>query len=195
MRKSIALISIIFLFAFAWSALAQDSSGNPEETVATLKQQLSDIERKETKLRLRLVELEEDLKPENIERALAGVGSTRPEELRERLHKQLTIERGGLQAELELLEDNRLRTEAALTAAEAAAYLRSALPLPTPTSETLGLEPSTQMMMVPNPQVTHLPWRMTLLAPIALFLLFGAVLFQLKRRLTSRLNHQRKAPM
>ena len=186
MRKSIALISIIFLFAFVWSALAQDSSSNPEETVSNLKQQLSDIQYKEIKLRLRLFELDEDLKPENIERTFAGVGSTRPEELRERRRKGLTIERGGLQVQLELLVDNRLRTEAALNAAEAAAYWKSAQPLPTPTSETQRLEPSTQTMTAHDAQAPVLWLRIILLACAAMVLLCGAALFQLRGR--SRCN-------
>ena len=39
-------------------------------------------------------ELEEDLKPENIERALAGFGSTKPEEVRDRRRRLLMIEKG-----------------------------------------------------------------------------------------------------
>ena len=81
MRKSIGFISIILVLAFACTALAQDSTDSPEDTVARLKQQLSDIEDKQSQLRMRLTELEEDLKPENIEHDLAGVGSTKPEAL------------------------------------------------------------------------------------------------------------------
>jgi len=72
--------------------------------------------------------LDEALKPENIERSLAGVGSTRPEELREARRRQLTIEKNGLQAQLQTLETGRVRLEAALANAEALAYQQSARP-------------------------------------------------------------------
>jgi len=45
------------------------------------------------------------VKPESIERDLAGIGSVHPEELREHRRKLLTIERNGLQTQLDLLEE------------------------------------------------------------------------------------------
>jgi len=48
------------------------------ETVEDLKLQLIDVKATEDDLKLRVQQLDENLKPENIERALAGVGSTRP---------------------------------------------------------------------------------------------------------------------
>jgi hypothetical protein len=44
----------------------------------------------------------------------------------------LTIERNELQAQLDILEENRTRLESALAAAERAAYLKYAHPSPTP---------------------------------------------------------------
>jgi hypothetical protein len=72
--------------------------------------------------------LDESLKPENIERSLAGIGSTRPEELREQRRRQLTIERDGVQAQLKTLETSRQRLETALANAEVLAYQESARP-------------------------------------------------------------------
>jgi len=72
--------------------------------------------------------LNEALKPENIERSLAGVGSTRPEELRESRRRQLTIERDGVQAQLNTLEAGKQRLETALQNAEILAYQQSARP-------------------------------------------------------------------
>jgi hypothetical protein len=63
MRNSIGVVSIILVVAFACTAQAQDSSESPEGTVANLKP-LSAIEWKEAQFRMRLAELEEDLKPE-----------------------------------------------------------------------------------------------------------------------------------
>jgi hypothetical protein len=64
-------------------------------------------------------ELDEAIKPENIERSLAGVGSTRPEELRESRRRQLAIQRDGVQAQLRTLETSRQRLESAIANAEA----------------------------------------------------------------------------
>ncbi len=96
------------------------------ETVENLKLQLLDVKAREDDLRLRVQQLDENLKPENIERALAGVGSTKPEELREQRRRQLTVEKTGAVAQLEELAALRSRLEAALAAAEIEAYQQSA---------------------------------------------------------------------
>jgi len=75
--------------------------------------------------------LDESIKPENIERSLAGVGSTRPEELREQRRRQLSIQRDGVLAQLQTIETSRTRLEAAVANAEVLAYQQSARPAPT----------------------------------------------------------------
>jgi len=109
------------------------------ERVESLKAQLLDVQGKEDALRSRLQQLDEAIKPENIERSLAGVGSTRPEELRETRRKQLSIERDGVLAQLQTVQTSRLRLESALASAETQAYQESAQPKPTG---------DTQMMVV-----------------------------------------------
>jgi len=99
------------------------------ETAERLKLQLLDVQAQEEALRARALQLDESLKPENIERSLAGIGSTRPEELRESRRRQLTIERDGVQAQLKTLETSRQRLEAAVANAEALAYQQSARPI------------------------------------------------------------------
>ena len=131
MRRTFATISIVLVFAFAFIVTAQERS-SPHNTIANLKRQLMEIEWLETESRIRLEELDEQLKPENIERSLAGIGSTHPEELREHRRKLLTVERDGIQTQLDLLEENRARIEAAIAVAESDAYWKSALPSPTP---------------------------------------------------------------
>jgi hypothetical protein len=96
------------------------------ETVENLKLQLIDVKAREDDLKLRVQQLDENLKPENIERALAGVGSTRPEELREQRRRQLTIEKTGVVAQLEETAALRSRLETSLAAAEVEAYQQSA---------------------------------------------------------------------
>src|SRR5215471_2197158 len=124
------MILVLSIVAFALPVAAQDATRSDD--TARLRQQLIECENKETQLRLRLEELDEALKPENIEFALAGVGSTRPEELREHRRKILTIERNGIETQLKLIEESRTRTEAAIAAAESSAYLKYLQPSPTP---------------------------------------------------------------
>ncbi|HEU4796379.1 MAG TPA: hypothetical protein VFT02_12155, partial [Pyrinomonadaceae bacterium] len=82
-----------------------------------------------------------------IERSLAGIGSTRPEELREARRRQLTIERESVKAQLKLIETTKARLETAIASAEGRAYQESALPLPSPPVnalrvDSLGISPA-----------------------------------------------------
>jgi hypothetical protein len=76
-------------------AAAQGSKDNTNSAQAAdeLQLQLLEVEAKESELQDRARQLDVELKPENIERYFAGVGSTRPEELREMRRRQLNIER------------------------------------------------------------------------------------------------------
>ena len=71
-------------------------------------------------------QLEEDLKPENIERSLAGIGSTRPELLREHRRWQLEIARARVHVQFDELDRSRTRLETAIAEADALAYWQSA---------------------------------------------------------------------
>ena len=104
---------------------AQDKP-SAAETVERLQLQLIDLQAKEENLKTRAQQLDEDLKPENIEHALAGVGSTKPDELREHRRRQLTAERTSVTAQLEEVTAQRSRLQAALASAEAEAYHESA---------------------------------------------------------------------
>src|ERR1051325_10328190 len=103
------IILLLAIVAFALPVAAQDATKG--EDIARLKQQLIELENKATQLRMRLEELDEALKPENIEFALAGIGSTRPEALREHRRRILTVERNGVETQLKLNEESRIRTE------------------------------------------------------------------------------------
>jgi hypothetical protein len=120
-------ILVLLVLIFTVTANAQESS-SAAESVEKLRAQLLEVQGKEEALRVRVQQLDESLKPENIERSLAGIGSTRPEELRETRRRQLTIERDGVQAQLRLLETSRQRLEIAIANAEAQAYHESARP-------------------------------------------------------------------
>ena len=105
--------------------IAQDAT-DAAQKAENLRLQLVEIQGKEGELQIRLHQLDEALKPENIESSLAGVGSTRPEELRESRRRQLQAEKNGVVAQLATLADSRTRLEASLRTAETQAYHDSA---------------------------------------------------------------------
>jgi hypothetical protein len=118
-------LGLLFLLVFSVAAYGQESAA---ESVDKLKMQLLEVQGQEEAVRARVADLNEAIKPENIERSLAGVGSTRPEELRESRRRQLTIERDGAQAQLNTLVAGKERLETALRNAEVLAYQQSARP-------------------------------------------------------------------
>ena len=124
MKSQIYTALLILLFTTALNTPAQPKSAAQEAD--DLRLQLLDLQTQEEGLRARAAQLDEALKPENIERSLAGVGSTRPEELRETRRRQLQIERDGVAAQLRTLEAGRARLEAAIRDAETRAYHESA---------------------------------------------------------------------
>lgn len=130
-KTSLVLLALLMLSV---SVYAEDAA----ETLEKLRAQLLEVQTKENALRTRAEQLDESLKPENIERSLAGVGSTRPEQLREARRRQLTIERDGVLAQLKTLETSRQRLEAAIANAEALAYQQSARPAPTDMNQMMA---------------------------------------------------------
>jgi hypothetical protein len=127
MRFKAGFALLFSLLLISINAYAQESE-SPAETADRLKIQLIDVQAEEEALRGRVQELDESLKPENIERSLAGVGSTRPEELRESRRRQLTIEKNGVLAQLKVLESTHQRLQTAISNAETLAYQQSARP-------------------------------------------------------------------
>jgi chromosome segregation ATPase len=111
---------------FTASSSAQTGA---QEKAARLRAQLSEVETKQAELQTRLQQLDEQSKPENIEKGLAGIGSTKPEDLREQRRRQLEIERNGIQNQLNLLATSHSRLETAIAQADAEAYRQSAAPV------------------------------------------------------------------
>ena len=109
-----------------------------QEKAASLRAQLAEVEARQAELQTRLQNLDEKLKPENIENSLAGVGSTHPEDLREQRRRQLDIERNGVRAQLDLLATSHSRLETAIAAADADAYRQSATPPNGPAEDALS---------------------------------------------------------
>jgi hypothetical protein len=120
-----ALLLTLSLLVCVSDGRAQDAD-SASQTAESLRQQLFEVESKEVELKARVQQLDEDLKPENIERYFAGVGSTRPEELREQRRRQLTIQKDGVNAQLAILSTSRSRLETAIAEADSRAYQQSA---------------------------------------------------------------------
>jgi hypothetical protein len=92
-----------------------------EQRSAALWKELRDVESQQADLQARADELAYAAKPENIERSVAGYGTTRPEELREQRRRQLENEKLRVQKQLEQLAANHTRLEQAIAAADAEA--------------------------------------------------------------------------
>jgi hypothetical protein len=105
------------------TALAQSRG---QEIAANLRVQLSEVEVRQAEMQARDAQLEEALQPENIERSLAGIGSTHPERLREQRRRQLEIVRASVRLQLDELDRSHARLEAAIAEADALAYWQSA---------------------------------------------------------------------
>jgi hypothetical protein len=126
-RFSIAyLIALLFLFASPARLFAQDSP-SAAQAAQELRNQLSQLKDREAEIKIRLQELDYELKPENIEHYFAGYGSLHPEEVREARRKKLQIEKDRLQSQLNEISQSRQQLEAAIVAADTKAYQASAL--------------------------------------------------------------------
>ena len=125
MRLNTVLTALVFaLLSCAVIATAQD---NAFETAQKLRAELSDVENRQADLKIRLEQLNFDLKPENIQNYFAGSGSVHPEELRETRRKQLQLEKDRVVSMMSELDASKTRLESAISVADARAYQQSAM--------------------------------------------------------------------
>lgn len=82
-----------------------------EQRAEQLRMQLVDVQSKIADLEAQLEGIEFALRPENIERATATFGSTRPEEARQARQRQLESERTRVKAQLRILQTSLARLE------------------------------------------------------------------------------------
>lgn len=136
----------VLVCAAALPTAAQDLTALEQRTEA-LRAQLRDVTDKETTLQARKQQLDEDLKPENVQNraALTGVldGATAQEQVR----KQIEGEKGRVEQQLDLLATSRAHLETALDEAEAEAVRRKAgalAPLEVPVTPTPPRGPAAQ---------------------------------------------------
>lgn len=90
-----------------------------EQRSAQLRAELSGIQAKKGELAAHLEDIEFALKPENIERSTAGIGTTRPEEVREQRRKQLESDRTRTQTQLDQLNASEGRVQQAIATSDA----------------------------------------------------------------------------
>lgn len=90
-----------------------------EQRSAQLRAELRDVQAKKGELEAHLEDVEYALKPENIERAAAGYGTTRPEEVREQRRRQLENERDRVRKQIEQLRGSDERLQQAIATSDA----------------------------------------------------------------------------
>ncbi len=122
-----------------------------EQRAESLRAQLRDVQAKQDELQARSDMLDEALRPENIERATATFGSTRPEEVRETRRRQLENEKQRVRSQLDTLEQSRIHLESAIAAADAETERLRALveANPNPSDQTGTANEGQQIMIAP----------------------------------------------
>jgi hypothetical protein len=82
-----------------------------EQRAEMLRRQLLELIEKETLYRTRITQIDEDMRPENVERTLAPYGTTRTAELRDTRRRVLETDRRGYVSLLALATEGRTRLE------------------------------------------------------------------------------------
>jgi chromosome segregation ATPase len=90
-----------------------------EQRAEQVRSQLIDTQSKIADLEAKLEDVEYALKPENIDRVTQGMGTLRPEEVRDSRKRQLENEKSRLQAQLKILENGKNRLEVSSANADA----------------------------------------------------------------------------
>lgn len=96
-----------------------DLLAHAEQRAEIMRKQLLELIEKETALKIRQAQIEEDMRPENIERATSGIGSTRTVEIRDTRRRVLETERRGVENLLNLTTQGRVKLDEDLRQADA----------------------------------------------------------------------------
>ncbi|MFL6254958.1 MAG: hypothetical protein ACJ74T_08035 [Pyrinomonadaceae bacterium] len=144
-------IVLVLLFALtaASPAWAQEVSA-VEVQIERLRAQLRDVTERESQLQDRAARLDEDLRPENVERSVAAVGTTDAAALRAGRREQLEKEKADVAGQLSEVSAKRTRLEAEIAAAEAEAVRlkaaalapKEAAPKNTPAAAPVAIKPA-----------------------------------------------------
>ncbi|HEX8635409.1 MAG TPA: hypothetical protein VF703_14780 [Pyrinomonadaceae bacterium] len=98
--------------------LIQERLTRAEQRAEGLQTQLRDVLEKESNLQAQMDRVDEQMRPESIERQAALTGTFRPDELRDTIRRQLDAEKRRLRTQLDVLQGSRTRLEAALNNAD-----------------------------------------------------------------------------
>jgi len=101
------------------SLLDLERLSRAESRSAALRAEMREVQSKEADLEAKAEQVEYDLKPENIERATAGYGTTHPEDVREQRRRQLENEKLRLRKQLDQLADSHSRLDQAIATSDA----------------------------------------------------------------------------
>ena len=122
----VVMSCVAFLCLGLLQVRAQTAVEVAQDRAADLRIKLDDVKARQAELGDQLKDLDEQMDPQNIENSLAGVGSTRPEDLRELRRRQLERQKISVQNKLSILAESQSRLETAIADAEADAYYESA---------------------------------------------------------------------
>ncbi|HLL14491.1 MAG TPA: hypothetical protein VK388_05480 [Pyrinomonadaceae bacterium] len=98
--------------------LIQERLTRAEQRAEGLQTQLRDVLEKEANLQAQMDRLDEQSRPESIERQAALTGTFRPDELRDTIRRQLDAEKRRIRTQLDVLQGSRARLETALNNAD-----------------------------------------------------------------------------
>jgi hypothetical protein len=88
-----------------------DLLAHAEERAEVLRKQLIELIEKETAYKGRMTQFDEDLRPENIERSMVGIGGTRTAEMRDTRRRVLENDKKGIDNLLSVTVQSRIRLE------------------------------------------------------------------------------------
>src|SRR5436190_21260454 len=121
------LVLLVFLIGGCVPEAFAQTAPSAFEQAQKLRADLSQLHDREAEIKIRLTELEYELKPENIERHFASVGSVHPEELREARRKQLQLEKDRLTGQLSEIDQNQARLETEIQLEDSKGFQQSAM--------------------------------------------------------------------
>jgi hypothetical protein len=96
-----------------------DLLSRTEQRAEVLRKQLIELTEKETAFKTRLMQLDEDMRPDSIDRSIMLVGTTRTSDLRENRRRVLDNERKGVESLLNQTSQSRARLDEDVRQADA----------------------------------------------------------------------------
>ena len=129
MQQSMRIILLSLLLCLIVLAVTAQDLTTLEQHTETLRAQLREVMEKEATLEARRQQLDEELRPENVQNRAALTGILDADAAREQVRKQLEGEKARVEQQLELLATSHARLETAIAEAEAEAVRRRAAAL------------------------------------------------------------------